>query len=211
MESLRPRPHRHHRRLLLRSRSSLPSPPSAPSPPASFLASNGKSLYVAIAILGATVMPHNLYLHSALVQTRRIGTSLEDRRTACRYQFPRFLRRPERRSARQRRHPHPRRRRVLHARHRRHRDPAGPYAARPSARHHLRQRALRRRPAVLRPILHSHRNHGRPDRDGRLPQLSHAPLAAPPGHPRHGHRSRRPRRLFRRRHRSLPPHHPQPS
>ena len=31
------------------------------------------SLYVAIGILGATVMPHNLYLHSALVQTRRIG------------------------------------------------------------------------------------------------------------------------------------------
>ena len=32
------------------------------------------SLYVAIGILGATVMPHNLYLHSALVQTRRIGS-----------------------------------------------------------------------------------------------------------------------------------------
>jgi len=44
-----------------------------------------ESLYVAIGILGATVMPHNLYLHSALVQTRRIGYSLEDRRTACRY------------------------------------------------------------------------------------------------------------------------------
>ncbi len=48
---------------------------------------DGKSLYVAIAILGATVMPHNLYLHSALVQTRRIGTSLEDRGTACRMNF----------------------------------------------------------------------------------------------------------------------------
>ncbi len=43
------------------------------------------SLYVAIAILGATVMPHNLYLHSALVQTRRIGRSFEAKRTACRY------------------------------------------------------------------------------------------------------------------------------
>ena len=31
------------------------------------------ALFVAIGILGATVMPHNLYLHSALVQTRRIG------------------------------------------------------------------------------------------------------------------------------------------
>ncbi len=34
---------------------------------------NRQNLYIAIGILGATVMPHNLYLHSALVQTRRIG------------------------------------------------------------------------------------------------------------------------------------------
>jgi manganese transport protein len=46
-----------------------------------------ESLYVAIGILGATVMPHNLYLHSALVQTRRIGTSVEEKRTACRFNF----------------------------------------------------------------------------------------------------------------------------
>jgi manganese transport protein len=46
---------------------------------------NSRSLYVAVAILGATVMPHNLYLHSALVQTRRIGQSDEEKRTACRY------------------------------------------------------------------------------------------------------------------------------
>jgi manganese transport protein len=43
------------------------------------------SLYVAIGILGATVMPHNLYLHSALVQTRDIGRSEREKRTACRY------------------------------------------------------------------------------------------------------------------------------
>src|SRR5207244_2844635 len=43
------------------------------------------SLYVAIGILGATVMPHNLYLHSALVQTRRIGSSEASKREACRY------------------------------------------------------------------------------------------------------------------------------
>ena len=41
---------------------------------------NNQSLYVAIGILGATVMPHNLYLHSALVQTRRIGRTLKKRR-----------------------------------------------------------------------------------------------------------------------------------
>jgi manganese transport protein len=46
---------------------------------------NGESLYVAIGILGATVMPHNLYLHSALVQTRDIGTSAESRRMAARW------------------------------------------------------------------------------------------------------------------------------
>src|SRR5438105_2046349 len=46
---------------------------------------NRDSLYVAIGILGATVMPHNLYLHSALVQTRHIGHSDAAKRTACRY------------------------------------------------------------------------------------------------------------------------------
>src|SRR5581483_1492094 len=46
---------------------------------------NHKSLYIAIGILGATVMPHNLYLHSALVQTRRIGDAHEEKRTACRF------------------------------------------------------------------------------------------------------------------------------
>ena len=43
------------------------------------------TLYVAVAMLGATVMPHNLYLHSALVQTRRIGRSAEEKRAACRF------------------------------------------------------------------------------------------------------------------------------
>ena len=43
------------------------------------------SLFVAIGILGATVMPHNLYLHSALVQSRRIGPDIASKLTACRY------------------------------------------------------------------------------------------------------------------------------
>ncbi len=46
---------------------------------------NGQSLYVAIGILGATVMPHNLYLHSALVQTRQFGDSWDDKRTAAKF------------------------------------------------------------------------------------------------------------------------------
>jgi manganese transport protein len=43
------------------------------------------TLYVAVTILGATVMPHNLYLHSALVQTRSIGHTPAAKRTACKY------------------------------------------------------------------------------------------------------------------------------
>ncbi len=46
---------------------------------------SARNLYISIAILGATVMPHNLYLHSALVQTRRIGKSELEKRTACRF------------------------------------------------------------------------------------------------------------------------------
>lgn len=36
---------------------------------------SGDALYIAIGIIGATVMPHNLYLHSSLVQTRKINRS----------------------------------------------------------------------------------------------------------------------------------------
>ena len=46
---------------------------------------NSQSIYIAVAIFGATVMPHNLYLHSALVQTRRIGQTDADKRQACRF------------------------------------------------------------------------------------------------------------------------------
>lgn len=43
------------------------------------------NLYIAIGIIGATVMPHNLYLHSALVQTRTVEQTVEGKRTACRF------------------------------------------------------------------------------------------------------------------------------
>lgn len=46
---------------------------------------NSSSIYIAVAIFGATVMPHNLYLHSALVQTRRIGSSDGEKRRACNF------------------------------------------------------------------------------------------------------------------------------
>jgi manganese transport protein len=45
------------------------------------------ALYIAIGIIGATVMPHNLYLHSALVQTRRNGTDKKSIRRAIKFSF----------------------------------------------------------------------------------------------------------------------------
>jgi manganese transport protein len=44
-------------------------------------------LYVAMGILGATVMPHNLYLHSSVVQTRKYAENAEGKREAVRFAF----------------------------------------------------------------------------------------------------------------------------
>ena len=46
---------------------------------------NGEMLYIAIGILGATVMPHNLYLHSSIVQTRKYADTVEGKREAIRF------------------------------------------------------------------------------------------------------------------------------
>jgi manganese transport protein len=46
---------------------------------------NREMLYIAIGILGATVMPHNLYLHSSIVQTRAFATDERGKREALRY------------------------------------------------------------------------------------------------------------------------------
>ena len=46
---------------------------------------NPKMLYIAIGILGATVMPHNLYLHSSIVQTRKYEQSPEGKREAVKF------------------------------------------------------------------------------------------------------------------------------
>lgn len=46
---------------------------------------NDDALYIAIGIIGATVMPHNLYLHSALVQTRKISNNTAAIRQALKY------------------------------------------------------------------------------------------------------------------------------
>lgn len=46
---------------------------------------NPSMLYIAIGILGATVMPHNLYLHSSIVQTRRYKRTEEGKKEAIKY------------------------------------------------------------------------------------------------------------------------------
>ena len=46
---------------------------------------NPQMLYLALGIIGATVMPHNLYLHSGIVQTRDYGHSLPEKREALRF------------------------------------------------------------------------------------------------------------------------------
>ena len=46
---------------------------------------NPEMLYIAIGILGATVMPHNLYLHSSIVQTRNYARDREGKREAIKY------------------------------------------------------------------------------------------------------------------------------
>lgn len=48
---------------------------------------NPAMLYIAIGILGATVMPHNLYLHSSIVQTRSYEESAEGKKEAVRFAF----------------------------------------------------------------------------------------------------------------------------
>jgi manganese transport protein len=50
--------------------------------PTTDILANSDMLYLALGILGATVMPHNLYLHSGLVQTRDYGDSIKEKREA---------------------------------------------------------------------------------------------------------------------------------
>jgi manganese transport protein len=49
------------------------------------IARNPDMLYIAVGILGATVMPHNLYLHSSIIQTRRYADNADSKREAVRF------------------------------------------------------------------------------------------------------------------------------
>jgi manganese transport protein len=49
------------------------------------IVTNQEMLYISIGIIGATVMPHNLYLHSSIVQTRKFEQTSEGKREAIKY------------------------------------------------------------------------------------------------------------------------------
>ena len=53
--------------------------------PTTQILTNPDMLYLALGILGATVMPHNLYLHSGIIQTRAYGETLPEKREALRF------------------------------------------------------------------------------------------------------------------------------
>src|SRR4029079_16996733 len=55
--------------------------------PTTDIISHPGMLYVAVGILGATVMPHNLYLHSSIVQTRRYEETAEGKKEAVKFAF----------------------------------------------------------------------------------------------------------------------------
>ena len=147
-------------------------------------------LYIALGILGATVMPHNLYLHSSIVQTRRYVDTYASKAEAIRFatidssialMSALFINAAILIVSAA----------VFHGtehdvggRHRR-RLPAAVAAAG----HGGGQHALRRRAAVLRAERDAHRHAGRADRDGRLRQHPAAALAAPADHAARGHRA----------------------
>jgi manganese transport protein len=53
--------------------------------PTTDIVSNPSMLYLALGIIGATVMPHNLYLHSGIIQTRAYGGSEPEKREALKF------------------------------------------------------------------------------------------------------------------------------
>jgi manganese transport protein len=62
------------------------SKPNAAEVMAGFIPTiDNESLFVALGMLGATVMPHNFYLHSSVVQSRKFGRNPSQIKQACLY------------------------------------------------------------------------------------------------------------------------------
>ena len=151
---------------------------------------NPEMLYLALGILGATVMPHNLYLHSGIVQTRRFGDSLPAKREAIKLatidstialMFALLINASILILAAS----------TFHQR--------GQYDVAelgevykflaPLLGSAYRADAVRHRAARLRAQLHGDGDAVGPDRDGGLPRYSPAALSAAAAHPRHRHRA----------------------
>ena len=137
--------------------------------PSTEIFTNPEMLYIAIGIIGATVMPHNLYLHSSIVQTRAFER--HGRRPPRRDQMgdDRLHHRADAGSVHQCRHSRRRGRHVPHQRScRRRRNRPGIRAVVAAARPRHRIDAVRRGAARLRPQLDGDGDARRPDRDGRF-------------------------------------------
>ena len=150
--------------------------------PTTDIFANREMLYLALGILGATVMPHNLYLHSGLVQTRGYGEGVAEKREAIKLATidstialclalvinasililaaATFHKRRQDRCRRTR---------------------PGPRVPGAVARLDHGADAVCDRPFMLRAELDHHRDAGGPDRDGGLSQLAHRALAAADG------------------------------
>ena len=145
-----------------------------------------------IGILGATVMPHNLYLHSSIVQTRKYERTPEGKREAIKFatidstvalMFALFINAAIL---------------ILSAaafHWSGHQDVAEIQDAyrllSPTLGVGVASTLFARRLARLGPKLHPHRHAGRTNRDGRISELPHPPVDAATDHPRHRHYSRR--------------------
>ena len=143
---------------------------------------NREMLYLALGILGATVMPHNLYLHSGLVQTRGYGDG--DRRKARSDQARqyRFRDRAVPGPDHQRLDPDPGGGDLSSRRQDRcRRTRSGPCLPRAAARLDAGADAVCDRASVLRAELDHHRDPVGPDRDGGFSQLAHRTMAAAVG------------------------------
>ena len=161
---------------------------------------NPDMLYIAIGILGATVMPHNLYLHSSIIQTRRYADTAESKREAVRFatidstvalMFALFLNGAILVVAAA----------TFHTTgHEGVADISDAYLLlAPLLGTSARQHAVRRRAAVLRAERDADRHARRPDRDGRVPEHPAAAVAAASDHAADRDRPGAPHRVFLRR------------
>jgi hypothetical protein len=156
--------------------------------PSAGILTNPDMLYIAIGILGATVMPHNLYLHSSIVQTRDYKRTEEGKRgggvdVAEPDQQHRLRHRADPGALRQCRDPDPRgggvpsRRQIRGCGNRRRVQAAHAHAGLCRREHHVRVGAAR-----IGSELHHHRHTGRPGGHGGLPPHKTGALAAAAGH-----------------------------